>query len=99
MSAAKYTGPSRSSGSHHDYNKRFEKSIISPYPEEWTPAHPILREANRLEKEGADQMLVDEMIEKARQEDSIATSYYLSRWAIIKRNRPNSIKINPSDQT
>ena len=99
MIPAKDTGQDKSSRSHHDYQTRFEKSILSPFPEEWTPALPYLKEAHRLEMEGADQHRVDEMIEKAHQEDSIATSYYLGRWEIIKKNRPKYIKINPDEKT
>jgi len=99
MIPAKDTGQDRSSRSHHDYQKAFEKSILSPFPEELSPALPYLREAHKLEMEGADQYRVDEMIEKARQEDSIATSYYLGRWEIIKKNRPKYIKINPDQKT
>ena len=80
--------------SRYDYQKRFEKSILSPFPEEWSPALPYLREANRLELAGADQKQVDEMIAKARKEDNNATSYYLSRWEIIKKNKPKYIKIS-----
>ncbi len=88
-----------SSRSHYDYRKIFERSILSPFPEEWTPALPYLRKAHRLEMEGADQHQVDEMIEKARQEDSIATSYYLGRWAIIKKSKPKYVKINLGEQS
>ena len=96
---AKDTGQDGSSRSHSNYQKRFEKSILSPFPEEWTPALPYLMEAHRLETEGADQHQVDEMIEKAREKDDISTSYYLGRWEIIKKNRRKYIKINPDEKT
>lgn len=99
MIPAKDTGQDRSSHSHHDYQKSFEKSIRTPFPEEWTPALPYLKEAHRLEMEGADQHRVDEMIEKARQEDSNATSYYLGRWAIMKKSKPKYVKINLGEQS
>ena len=82
----------------YDYQKRFEKSILSPFPEELSPALPYLHEANRLEIEGADQHRVEEMIEKARQVDSSATLYYLARWSIIKKNKPKNVKISPDEQ-
>jgi hypothetical protein len=99
MVPAKDTGQDRSSHSHFDYQERFQKSIHSPFPEEWTPALPYLQEAYRLEAEGARQHEVDEMIEKARQEDSLATSYYMTRWEIIKKNRPKRVKISPDEKT
>jgi hypothetical protein len=86
------------SPSRYDYREIFEKSIQSPFPEEWTPASPYLREAHRLEIEGEDQRKVDEMIEKARRADSIATSYYLGRWEIIKKNRPKYVKLDPEEK-
>lgn len=71
----------------YDWQKRFEESILSPFPEELSPALPYLREAHRLEEEGADQAKIAQMLAKARQADSDATTFYLIRWSIIKRRR------------
>ena len=73
----------------HDRQKLFEESIKTPFPDEWSPALPYLYEANKLEKEGADQQRVQEMLEKARQADSNATSFYIGRWSIIKKTQPS----------
>lgn len=68
-----------------DWQKLFEESIKTPFPDEWSPALPYLYEAYKLENEGADRQKVHEMLEKARQADSNATSFYLGRWSIIKK--------------
>lgn len=73
----------------HDWQKLFEESIKTPFPDEWSPALPYLYEANKLEKEGADQQRVQEMLEKARQADSNTTSFYIGRWSIIKKTQPS----------
>jgi len=73
----------------HDRQKLFEESIKTPFPDEWSPALPYLYEANKLEREGADQQRVQEMLEKARQADSNATSFYIGRWSIIKKTQPS----------
>ena len=39
----------------YDWQKRFEESIRTPFPDEWSPALPYLYEANMLAREGADQ--------------------------------------------
>jgi len=69
----------------HDYNKRFEDSIVSPFPEEWSPALDYLREAYRLEKEGAAKREIDQMLHIANEADSQATSMYIIRLSIIRK--------------
>ena len=69
----------------YDWQKRFEESIKTAFPDEWSPALPYLYEANRLEKEGADQQKIQEVLEQARKADSNATSFYVGRWSIIKK--------------
>ena len=66
-------------------SNRFEDSIRTPYPDEYTPALTFLRDANKLGKEGAPKEQIDEAIELARLADSDATSLYLTCWEIIKR--------------
>jgi very-short-patch-repair endonuclease len=61
--------------------------IHTPFPEEFSTALHHLYEANRLEKEGADQNLIDQELEKAHQLDPNATAYYISRWNIMKESR------------
>ena len=70
----------------HDWQKLFEESIKTPFPDEWSPALPYLYEAYKLEKEGTDQQKVKELLEKARQIDSDATNFYIGRRSIIKNN-------------
>jgi hypothetical protein len=72
---------------HYDWERIFENSIRTPFPDELSPASPYLHEAYRLEKEGADQQKVQELLEKAREVDSNATGFYLVRWSIIKKRR------------
>ena len=69
----------------HDWHKRFEESIRTPFTDECSPALPYLYEANRLEREGANQEKIQEVLEKARRADSNATNFYLTRWSIIKK--------------
>jgi len=69
----------------YDWQKRFEESIKTPFPDEWSPALPYLYEANRLEREGANQQKIQEVLEQARKADSNATSFYIARWSIIKK--------------
>ena len=74
----------------YDRQKIFEDSIMSPFPEELGPASPYLYEANRLERAGADQVLVEQVLAKARELDAKATAFYLARWSVIKkRQKPN----------
>jgi hypothetical protein len=68
----------------YDWQRHFEESILTPFPEEWSPALPYLHEAYRLE-EGADQEKIQEVLEKARQADKDATTFYLGRLSIIKK--------------
>lgn len=76
----------------HDWQRRFEESILSPFPEDLSPALPYLREAHRLEEEGADQAKIEQVLAKARQADSDATTFYLTRWSIIKKLRHSRSK-------
>ncbi len=69
----------------HDWQKLFQESIKTPFPDEWSPALPYLYEAYKLEKEGADQQKVQEVLEKARQADSNATSFYMGRRSIMEK--------------
>ena len=71
----------------YDRQKRFEESIRTPFPDEWSPALPYLYEANRLEREGANQQKIQEVLEQAHKADSNATSFYVARWSIIKKMR------------
>ncbi len=74
----------------YDWQKRFEESIRTPFPDEWSPALPYLYEANMLEREGADQQKIPQVLEQARRADSNATNFYLARWSIIKRMQNQS---------
>ncbi len=82
-----YSGGDTRTHARYDWQKRFEESIITPFPEEWSPASPHLHEAYRLEEEGADQEKINNVLEKARQADKDATAFYLGRMSIIKKVR------------
>jgi hypothetical protein len=69
----------------HDYMKLLEDSIVTPFPEESSPAMDYLREAYRLEKEGADQSKIDQLLHKAREADLQATDQYIIRLSFIKQ--------------
>lgn len=69
----------------YDWQKRFEESILTPFPEEWSPALHYLYEAHKLEEEGADQEKVQKVLEKAHEADKDATAFYLGRMSIIKK--------------
>ncbi|MBA7646582.1 hypothetical protein ES703_54347 [subsurface metagenome] len=71
----------------YDWQKRFEESIRTPFPDEWSPALPYLYEAYRLEEGGADQEKIQKVLKKARQADKDATAFYLGRLSIIKKVR------------
>jgi hypothetical protein len=71
----------------YDWQKRFEESIRTPFLDEWSPALPYLYEANRLEREGANQQKIQEVLEQARKVDSNATSFYIARWSIMKKTQ------------
>lgn len=71
----------------HDWQKLFEESIKTPFPDEWSPALPYLHKAYNLEKEGADQIKIREMIEKAYELDRNATAFYVGRLAIMKKTQ------------
>jgi len=71
----------------YDRQKQFEESILTPFPEEWSPALTHLHEAYRLEKEGAGQEKIQKALEKAHQADKDATAFYLGRMSIIKKVR------------
>lgn len=81
----------------YDWQKRWEESIATPFPEEWTPALPYLFEAHRLEREGAEQQKVQEVLEKAREADSQATAFYTVRWSIIKKVQNQRRKSRPKE--
>jgi hypothetical protein len=68
----------------YDWQKRWKESIRTLFPDEWSPAWPYLYEANRLEREGANQEKIQEVLDQARKADSNATSFYVARWSIIK---------------
>lgn len=71
----------------YDWERIFGDSIRTLFPDELSPALPYLYEAYRLEKEGADQQKVQELLEKAREVDSKATSFYLVRRSIMRTRR------------
>jgi hypothetical protein len=68
----------------YDWQKRWKESLRTIFPDEWSPALPYLYEANRLEREGANQEKIQEVLDQARKADSNATSFYITRWSIIK---------------
>lgn len=78
--------------SRYDHENDWKEGIYSPFPEDLTQASPYLEEAYRLEKEGADQSLIDQELEKAREVDPTATAYYTSRMTIIRENKRNKKK-------
>ena len=80
-----YSGGDTRTHVRYDWQKRFEESILTPFPEEWSPASPHLHEAYRLEEEGADQEKIQKVLEKAHQADKDATAFYLGRMSIIKK--------------
>lgn len=71
----------------HDWQKRFDESILTPFPEEWSPALPYLHEAHKLEEAGADQAKIQKVLEKAHGTDKDATAFYLGRMSIIRKVR------------
>ena len=72
----------------YDWQKIFEDSILSPFPEDFlSPAFPYLREANRLERAGADRILVEQALTKAHELDAKAVELYLARWSIMKKRQ------------
>jgi len=71
----------------HDWQKHWEESIVTLFPEEWSPALPYLHQAYKLELEGADQQKVEEMLEKAHEADPQATAFYKGRRSIIRKAR------------
>jgi hypothetical protein len=77
----------------YDWQRIFEESIRTVLPDEWSPALPYLFEAYELEKQGADQQKVEEMLEKARQADSNATGFYIARRSIIKKMQNHEHKL------
>jgi hypothetical protein len=77
----------------HDWQKHFEESIRTPFPDEWSPALPYLHKAFNLEQEGADQIKIQEMIEKAYELDRDATTFYIGRLAIMKKTQANSREV------
>lgn len=71
----------------HDWQKHFEESIRTPFPDEWSPALPYLHKAYNLEQKGFDQIKIQEMIEKAYELDRNATTFYVGRLAIMKKTQ------------
>jgi hypothetical protein len=69
----------------YDWQKLYEDSIVSLFPEELSPASPFLWKANQLEREGADQILVEQALAEARRLDAKAYELYIARWSIIKK--------------
>lgn len=74
----------------YDWQRIFEESIKTPFLDELSPALPYLHKAYRLEKEGAAQHEVQEMIEKARAADSSTTNAYLVRRSIMRKMQNQS---------
>lgn len=74
----------------HDWQKHFEESIHTLFPDEWSPALPYLYEARRLELEGAEEERIREVLEKAREADSRATDFYNVRRMIIRKMQGRS---------
>jgi hypothetical protein len=70
----------------YDWQKFFEDSIISPFPED-SPALPFLLRANILEREGANRILVEQALTEASKLDVKAVEFYLARWSIIKKRK------------
>lgn len=70
----------------YDWQKIFEDSIVSPFPED-SPALPFLVEANRLEREGANPLLIEQALTEARKLDPRAYELYSARWSIIKKRQ------------
>jgi len=68
----------------YDWQKNFEDSIVSPFPED-SPALPFLVEANRLEREGAHPILIKQALSEANKLDTKAYELYIARWSIIKK--------------
>ena len=68
----------------YDWQKIFEDSIVSPFPED-SPALPFLVEANRLEREGANPILIKQALSEAHKLDTKAYELYIARWSIIKK--------------
>ena len=71
----------------HNYNKRFEDSIVSPFIDELSPASPYLHEAYHLENEGADQNEIDQLLRKADEVDPQTTGTFRLRLSIIKKRK------------
>ena len=71
----------------YDWQKLFEDSIVSLFSEELSPASSYIYEANRLEIAGADHILVEQALAKARKLDAKTTELYLARWSIVKKRQ------------
>ncbi len=84
--AIPYGGVGKESKRHAsmDWQKYFEDSIRSPFPES-SLALPYLHEAHRLAKEGANPKEIEKTLEKAREIDPDAVAFYLGRMEIMKR--------------
>jgi len=71
----------------YDRQQILDESILTPFPDELSPASHLLYEAYKLEKEGADQEKIQEVLGKARQVDKDATAFYLGRMSVIRKVR------------
>ncbi|MFC1928651.1 hypothetical protein ACFLXK_03480 [Chloroflexota bacterium] len=71
----------------YDRQKILDESILTPFSEELSQASHLLHEAYKLEKEGATQEKIQEVLEKARQADKDATALYIGRMSIIRKVR------------
>jgi hypothetical protein len=85
-----FSGEAARTYARYDWQKHFEESILTPFPEEWSPALPHLHEAYKLEEEGADREKIQKVLEKAHRLDKDATAFYLGRMSIIKKVRGES---------
>jgi hypothetical protein len=71
----------------------FERDVAlgSPIPDEYSKAHPFLFKAEELERAGAKQQEIEDVLQKARNADADAYKYYMSRKAVqreVRRNYP-----------
>lgn len=73
--------------SRFDTRKKFEESIRSPFPDEWSPARKYLQRAFELAGVGANAEVVEEQIARARELDAPYTEGCLGRQSIIERRQ------------
>lgn len=72
-----------------DWQQWHIESIHSPFPEEFTPARTLLHEAYELEKKGVPSAEIEKILEKAREVDPNAVSFYQGRMEIIRGKHHN----------